>query len=225
MCNCAIKSLSSVQKFRNSQRTWPQTSLPAPTPTTTPLGQDIPFKMLRVPGSRNSRRKLVFLTKELRRYYSKALTPQDSCEEGIELVLAGFISFMEMRSWMARGSSAVVTFTSILSSLSQLIKTSWLVPSTNLLLTTKPSSSGNYIQEDLLPWPHLGLSIIKAVITDHQPELPVSLPHDLQEESQGLKQKFYWGSLSLFEITYPSVAEVRWDCISLEKEFLFFISY
>lgn len=89
--------------------------------------------------------------------------------------------------------------------------------------TTKPSTSEDNIQEGLLPLSHLGLSTIKDIITDHRPGLPVSLPHDLWEESQGLKQEFNVGSLSLLEITEQAAAGVRRDYISSGKEPIAFI--
>lgn len=57
--------------------------------------------------------------------------------------------------------------------------------------------------------PHLGLSIIRGIITNHRPELPVFLPHDLWKESQDLKQEFNLGSLNLLETTYQCVAGVK----------------
>ena len=64
---------------------------------------------------------------------------------------------------------------------------------------------------------------IKDIIIDHRPELPVSLPHDVWEESQGLKQEFNVGSLSLLEITQQAAAGVGQDYISSGKEPIAFI--
>ena len=93
----------------------------------------------------------------------------------------------------------------------------------SLSRSTKPRTSEDNIQEGLLTLSHLGLSTVKDIIIDHRPELPVSLPHDVWEESQGLKQEFNVGSLSLLEITQQAAAGVRRDYISSGKEPIAFI--
>lgn len=100
MCNLAIKRLGLMfRSFTNSTKRPSPNSAPSPCPTNQthhkryPLNKDIEIpscsKCTCLPGSKNLVGKLLLVIRKLTRsYYSKALTLQESQEEGIKLVQA-----------------------------------------------------------------------------------------------------------------------------------------